>query len=153
MSLFNLLRIALRALQRNKLRAFLTMLGIIIGVASVIAMVAIGQGSKMSIQTQLSSMGSNIITIRPNSNISAGARLDASTVQSLTMDDVKALQKQATHLTAVSPLCSSRGQAIYGNNNWPTQIQGVAPQYLDVIRQWGLQDGVSFTDRDITTQN
>ena len=90
MSLFNLLRIALRALQRNKLRAFLTMLGIIIGVASVIAMVAIGQGSKQSIQSALSGMGSNMIIIRPNSNISAGARLDATTVQTLTLDDVKA---------------------------------------------------------------
>src|SRR5579872_5947040 len=136
MSLFNLFRIALKALQRNKLRAFLTMLGIIIGVASVISMVAIGQGSKQSIQKQLSGMGSNMIIIRPNSNVSAGARLDASSVQTLTMDDVKALQKQAAHLTAVSPLASSREQAIYGNNNWPTQIQGVAPQYLDVIRQW-----------------
>src|SRR5678809_1752945 len=86
MKIFNLIRIALRALQRNKLRAFLTMLGIVIGVGAVIAMVAIGQGSKKSIQDQLSSMGSNMITVRPNSNQTpgGGARLDASTVQSLT---------------------------------------------------------------------
>jgi putative ABC transport system permease protein len=152
MSLINLLRIALRALQRNKLRAFLTMLGIIIGVASVISMVAIGQGSKQSIQSQLSGMGSNMIIIRPNSNISAGARLDATSVQTLTLDDVKALQKQATHLTAVSPLAQSRGQAIYGNSNWPTTIQGVNTDYLSKIRQWPLQDGVVFTDKDVTSE-
>jgi putative ABC transport system permease protein len=153
MSLFNLLRIALKALQRNKLRAFLTMLGIIIGVASVIAMVAIGQGSKQSIQSQLSGMGSNMIIIRPNSNISAGARLDATNVQTLTLDDVKALQKQAPHLSAVSPMANAKGQAIYGNNNWPTTIQGVDPTYLDVIRQWPLKDGVEFTDHDVQAQS
>ena len=109
MKLFNLIRIALKALQRNKLRAFLTMLGIIIGVAAVIAMVAIGQGSKQSIQDQLSSMGSNMITIRPSSNqtVGGGARLDASGLQSLTLDDVKAIQKQATYITEVSPAVQS----------------------------------------------
>jgi putative ABC transport system permease protein len=149
MSLINLLRIALKALQRNKLRAFLTMLGIIIGVASVIAMVAIGQGSKQSIQQQLSGMGSNMIIIRPNSNIAAGARLDATSVQTLTIDDVTALQKKATYLSAVTPSATTKGQVIYGNNNWPTTIQGVNTQYLDVIRQWPLQDGVAFSDKDI----
>jgi len=153
MSFLNLLRIALRALQRNKLRAFLTMLGIIIGVASVIAMVAIGQGSKQSIQSQLSGMGSNMIIIRPNSNISAGARLDATSVQTLTLDDVKALQRQAPDLSAVSPMATAKGQAIYGNNNWPTTIQGVQPNYLTTIRQWPVQDGVAFTDRDVLTQS
>jgi putative ABC transport system permease protein len=152
MSFANLFRIALRALQRNKFRAFLTMLGIIIGVASVIAMVAIGQGSKQSIQQQLSGMGSNMIIIRPNSNVTAGARLDASSVQSLTMEDVKALQKQATHLSAVSPLCQTKGQAIYGNSNWSTTIQGVTPNYVSTIRQWPLQDGVCFTDRDVQSE-
>jgi putative ABC transport system permease protein len=153
MSFFNLLRIAWRALQRNKLRAFLTMLGIIIGVASVIAMVAIGQGSKQSIQQSLSGMGSNMIIIRPNSNISAGARLDATNVQTLTLDDVKALQKEAPDLSAVTPMANAKGQAIYGNNNWPTTIQGVDPNYLSTIRQWPMQDGVAFTDRDNQTQN
>jgi putative ABC transport system permease protein len=149
MSFINLFRIALKALQRNKLRAFLTMLGIIIGVASVISMVAIGQGSKQSIQKQLSGMGSNMIIIRPNSNVSAGARLDASSVQTLTMDDVKALQREGTHLSAVTPVMSTKGQAIYGNNNWSTTITGVNTQYLDIIRQWPIQDGVEFTDRDV----
>jgi len=152
MKLFNLIRIAFRALQRNKLRAFLTMLGIIIGVAAVIAMVAIGQGSKQSIQDQLSSMGSNMITIRPNSNqtVGGGARLDASGLQSLTLDDIKAIQKQATYITAVSPAVQSKGQAINSALNWPTTIQGVSPDYLS-IRNWPLKDGISFTQEHVNT--
>lgn len=152
MKLFNLIRIALKALQRNKLRAFLTMLGIIIGVAAVIAMVAIGQGSKQSIQDQLSSMGSNMITVRPNSNVTVGggARLDASALQTLTLDDVKAIQKQATFITAVSPAVQSRGQAINGSLNWPTTIQGVSPEYLS-IRDWPLKDGIAFTQEHVNT--
>lgn len=152
MKIFNLIRIALKALQRNKLRAFLTMLGIIIGVAAVIAMVAIGQGSKQSIQDQLSSMGSNMITIRPSSNqtVGGGARLDASGLQSLTLEDVKAVQKQATYITEVSPAVQSRGQVINGALNWPTNIQGVSPDYL-TIRNWPLKDGISFTEEDVNT--
>jgi len=150
MNIFSLIRIAWKALQRNKLRAFLTMLGIIIGVAAVIAMVAIGQGSKKSIQDQLSSMGSNMITIRPNSNVTAGARLDATSVQTLTIDDVKALQKQAQYINAVSPAASTRGQVINGALNWPTSMQGVSPQFLD-IRKWTLKDGIAFTDADVNT--
>ncbi len=150
MNFFNLIRIALRALQRNKLRAFLTMLGIIIGVGAVIAMVAIGQGSKQSIQDQLSSMGSNMITIRPNSNttVGGGARLDATSLQTLKLEDVQAIERQAKFITAVSPQVSGRGQAISGALNWPTSIQGVAPNYLD-IRDWELKDGVPFSDNDV----
>lgn len=150
MSLLNLIRIAWHALQRNKLRAFLTMLGIIIGVAAVIAMVAIGQGSKKSIQDQIASMGSNMLTVRPNSNVVAGAKLDATTVNTLTLEDVTALQKQSKYLSAVSPGVSSKGQTIYGSLNWPTTIQGVAPSYMD-IRDWPLSDGITFSDEDVTT--
>jgi putative ABC transport system permease protein len=152
MNFSSLLKIALRALQRNKFRTFLTMLGIIIGVASVIAMLAIGQGSKQSIQSQLSGMGSNMIIIRPNSNVVAGARLDATSVQTLTIEDVKALQKQATHLNAVSPVSTARGQVIYGNANWPTTMQGVNTDYLDLIRQWPLSSGIEFSEKDIAIQ-
>ena len=151
MKIINLIRIALRALQRNKLRAFLTMLGIIIGVGAVIAMVAIGQGSKKSIQDQLSSMGSNMITVRPNNNQAAGggARLDASTLQSLTLDDIKAIQSQAQYINAVSPAVQGRGQAINGALNWPTMMQGVSPDFLD-IRNWPLKEGVTFGNEDVT---
>jgi len=150
MKLFNLIRIALRALRRNKLRAFLTMLGIIIGVGAVIAMVAIGQGSKKSIQDQLSTMGSNMLTIRPNSNQTAGggARIDASSVQSLTLDDVKAMQTQSQYINAVSPAVQSRGQAINAAMNWPTTIQGVNPDFL-TIRNWPLKSGTSFSNEDV----
>ncbi len=152
MKFVNLIRIAFKALMRNKLRAFLTMLGVIIGVAAVIAMVAIGQGSKQSIQSQLSGMGSNMITIRPNSNVSGGARLDATSVQSLTLNDVLALQKKSTYLSAVSPSATARGQVIYGNNNWSTSIQGVNTLYLDTIRQWPLVSGNEFTSSDVASE-
>jgi putative ABC transport system permease protein len=152
MNFINLNRIAFKALLRNKLRAFLTMLGIIIGVASVIAMVAIGQGSKQSIQTQLSGMGSNMIVIRPNSNVTGGVRLDATSVQTLTLNDVNALQKKSTYLSAVSPSATAKGQVIYGNNNWSTTIQGVNNLYLDTIRQWSLTAGNEFTDMDIASE-
>ncbi|HEX4375061.1 MAG TPA: ABC transporter permease [Puia sp.] len=150
MNIFSLIRIAFKALQRNKLRAFLTMLGIIIGVGAVIAMVAIGQGSKKSIQDQLSSMGSNMITIRPNSNVTAGVRLDATNVQTLTIADVKAIQKQAQYINGVSPAASTRGQVINGSLNWSTSMQGVSPAYLD-IRNWPLKDGIVFSDADVTS--
>jgi len=150
MNIFNLIRIAFKALQRNKLRAFLTMLGIIIGVAAVISMVAIGQGSKKSIQDQLSSMGSNMITIRPNSNVAAGVRLDATSVQTLKINDVKAIQKQAQYINGVSPAVSARGQIINGSLNWSTSMQGVSPEYLD-IRNWPLKDGVVFSPSDVST--
>ena len=152
MNFISLNRIAFKALMRNKLRAFLTMLGVIIGVAAVIAMVAIGQGSKQSIQSQLSGMGSNMITIRPNSNVTGGARLDATSVQTLTLNDVVALQKKATYLSAVSPSATARGQVIYGNNNWSTSIQGVNTIYLDTIRQWLLASGNEFTSSDVASE-
>ena len=147
----NLIRVALRALQRNKLRAFLTMLGIIIGVAAVITMVAIGQGSKQSIHEQLSSMGSNMITVLPASNSNSmpgGVRLGASSLQTLTYADVVALQKKSEFLGAISPVSSTNGQAINGAKNWPTQLQGVAPEYFD-IRKLVLKDGITFSDQEV----
>ena len=137
---------------RNKLRAFLTMLGIIIGVASVITMVAIGEGSKQSIRDQLSGMGSNMINIRPSSNftVGGGARLGASSLQTLRVEDVNAIKNDAHFITAVSPGVSSNGQVINGALNWPTSIQGVSPDYLS-IREWGLKDGINFTDNDVKT--
>jgi putative ABC transport system permease protein len=148
MNLLNLLRISWKAISRNKLRASLTMLGIIIGVAAVIAMVAIGQGSKQSIQSQIAAMGSNMIVIRPVSNVTGGARLDNTTVQTLTEADVNALRKKAQYITAVSPSVSARGQVINGPYNWTTTVQGISPEYLS-IRGWSLQDGVPFNEQNM----
>lgn len=150
MKITNLLSIAWRAIRRNKMRTFLTMLGIIIGVAAVICMIAIGQGSRQSIQSQISGMGSNMITIRPSSNVMGGARLDNASVQSLSEDDVTALLKQPEYINAVSPSVSSRGQVINGSYNWSTTMQGVFPEYL-TIRNWPLKDGVPFTTSDVKT--
>ena len=154
MNVLNLFRIAWRALLRNKLRAFLTMLGIIIGVGSVITMVAIGQGSKQSIRDQLSTMGSNMITIRPSSNttVGGGARLGATSLQTLTIPDVDAIGKQAQYITNISPAVTVSGQVINAALNWPTNVQGVSPGYLD-IRQWKLQSGTNFTEEDVRTAN
>src|SRR5688572_13625388 len=112
MTVINLFRIAWRALLRNKTRAFLTMLGIIIGVGSVITMVAIGQGSKQSIRDQLSTMGSNMITIRPSSNVTVGggARLGSSALQTLTLPDADVIRKQAQYITEISPAVTASGQ-------------------------------------------
>jgi len=139
-------------LLRNKLRAFLTMLGIIIGVGAVIAMVAIGEGSKKSIRDQLSGMGSNMITIRPSSNVTVGggARLGSTGLQTLKVEDADAIKKQASYVTSVSPAVNANGQAINGSLNWPTTMQGVSPEYLG-IRDWKLKDGISFTQADVNS--
>lgn len=148
MNIFNLIRIAFRALLRNKLRAFLTMLGIIIGVGAVITMVAIGQGSKESIQSQLSSMGSNMITVSPASNINGGVRIAGTSFQTLTEKDIVALRRSTQYITDLSPSVTARGQAINGALNWPTQMQGVSPDFMD-IRKLTLKDGIMFTNEDV----
>ena len=144
----NLFKIALRALANNKLRAFLTMLGIIIGVASVITMLAIGQGSKRSIQAQISEMGSNIIMIHPGGERRGGVRMDPSEMQTLKLTDYEALRNETNFLSAVSPNVSSSGQLIAGNNNYPSSISGVGTEYLD-IRQLSIEQGEMFTEADI----
>ena len=146
----NLVRIALRALNNNKFRGFLTMLGIIIGVASVIAMLAIGQGSKRSIRAQISEMGSNMIMIHPKFDRGGGVRLSASDMQSLKLSDYQAILNETTWVAAVSPSVNASGQAIYGANNTPTTVYGVSPEYLD-IRKYEVGQGELFTDNDIRT--
>ena len=151
MNITNLFKIALRAIAANKLRSFLTMLGIIIGVASVIAMLAIGQGSKQSIQQNIAEMGSNMIMIHPGQDRGpGGARQDASAMQSLKLKDYETLAEQAKYLAAISPNVTASGQFINGNNNTPSSIYGVTPDYLE-IRQLKVEDGEFFTEEDIKT--
>ena len=148
MNLANLFKIALKALANNKMRCFLTMLGIIIGVASVITMLAIGQGSKQSIRAQISEMGSNMIMIMPGTDVRGGVRQSAEDMQTLKPVDYESIREKATHVVGVSPNVSSAGQYVNGNNNYPSQINGVSPDYLD-IRKLTVEDGSIFTERDI----
>lgn len=148
MNITNLVKIALMAMAKNKMRTFLTMLGIIIGIASVITMLAIGQGSKQSIRAELSSMGTNMIFIRPYSDMQGGVRMDFSSMQTLKISDAKMIEKQCPSVAAVSPLVSSSGQVISGGKNWPTSIQGVSAAFLK-IRNLSVKDGVMFTDSDV----
>ncbi|CDB11533.1 MULTISPECIES: ABC transporter permease [Bacteroides] len=146
----NLFKIALRALANNKLRAFLTMLGIIIGVASVITMLAIGQGSKKSIQKQISEMGSNMIMIHPGADMRGGVRQDPSSMQTLKLTDYESLRNETNYISAISPNVSSSGQLIAGNNNYPSSVSGVGIDYLE-IRQLNIESGEMFTESDIQT--
>ena len=146
----NLIKIALRALANNKLRGFLTMLGIIIGVASVITMLAIGQGSKRSIQEQISEMGSNMIMIHPGADVRGGVRQDASAMETLKLEDYQNIVDETRYVSAVSPSVNSSGQAIFGANNAPTTVYGISPDYLE-IRRYKVEDGDMFTEQDIQT--
>ena len=146
----NLIKIAVRALANNKLRGFLTMLGIIIGVASVITMLAIGQGSKRSIQAPISEMGSNMIMIHPGADVRGGVRQDASAMETLKLQDYEDIVDETRFVSAVSPSVNSSGQAIYGANNAPTTVYGISPDYLE-IRRYKVEDGDMFTEQDIQT--
>ena len=150
MNTTNLLKIALRALANNKLRGFLTMLGIIIGVASVITMLAIGQGSKRSIQAQISEMGSNMITIQPGADMRGGVRQDASAMETLKLQDYEDIVNETRYVSATSPSVNSSGQAIYGANNAPTTVYGISPDYME-IRRYEVEDGDMFSDQDVQT--
>lgn len=144
----NLLKIALRAIAANKLRAFLTALGIIIGVASVITMLAIGQGSKRSIQANIAEMGSNMIMIHPGADMRGGVRQDASAMETLKLTDYESIKDECNYIKGISPMVSKSGQWIYGNNNTPSSIYGVNQDYLE-IRQLSVSDGEVFTEADI----
>lgn len=144
----NLIKIAFRALNNNKFRGFLTMLGIIIGVASVIAMLAIGQGSKRSIRAQIAEMGSNMIMIHPGGDMRGGARRDPSEMQTLKIEDYQDIATQTTYIDKCSPSVSASGQVIYGANNAPTSVYGVNEEYLD-IRKYSVGQGDMFTQAEI----
>ena len=150
MNTINLFKIALKAIAANKLRSFLTALGIIIGVASVIAMLAIGQGSKRSIRQQISEMGSNMIMIHPGADMRGGIRQDPSEMQTLKISDFEALRDEARFITAISPSVNSSGQFVSGNNNTPSTVYGINQDYLE-IRKLEVEDGEMFTDQDIKT--
>lgn len=149
MNYSNLFKIALRAIAANKMRSFLTALGIIIGVASVIAMLAIGQGSKKSIQENIAQMGSNMIMINPGADRGpGGVRQDASSMETLKLTDYQSLKDECNYISAISPVVNKSGQFIYGNNNAPSTIYGINTDYL-TIRQLSVDDGEMFTDEDI----
>lgn len=150
MNAANLIKIALRALSNNKLRGFLTMLGIIIGVASVITMLAIGQGSKKSIQAQISEMGSNMIMIQPGGDMFGGVRQSAEDMETLKLADYESIVNDTRYVAAVSPSVNSSGQVVNGANNAPTTIYGISPDYME-IRRYEMEDGEMFTDQDIQT--
>lgn len=148
MNFANLLRIALKALSNNKFRGFLTMLGIIIGVGSVITMLAIGQGSKNSIKAEISEMGSNMIMVSPGAERMGGVRMSGDDMQTLKVKDFEDIRSNCKYVTLVSPTINASGQAIYGANNTPTSVYGVNQDYLE-IRNYKVEDGDVFSDQDI----
>ena len=152
MNVLNLVKIAIKALLRNKSRAFLTMLGIIIGIASVIAMVSLGQSSTLSVREQLSGMGSNMIMIMPGRQMRGGVNMGNSSAKSLDMKDLRSIEQNARYVAHISPSVSTGAQLVYGSNNHPGQIQGVAPCYID-IRMYKLESGIMFTEEDVKTYN
>ncbi len=148
MNILNLFKVSITAIASNKMRSFLSMLGIIIGVAAVIIMMSIGQGSKESIRKELSTMGTNLLTIRPGADMRGGVRQDPSAMQTLKMADYERIMMEKKYVTNVSPEVTSAGQVIYGNNNTNSTIYGESPEYLD-IKQWTIEQGDCFTEEDV----
>ncbi len=148
MKIVNILVSAFRALQRNKLRSFLTMLGIIIGVGAVIAMLAIGQGAEYSVKQQIAALGTNVIMVFPGAQQTGGVRISAGSAVTLTEEDAAAISKECPAVEYISPGSMAAGQIIAGNLNWSTSIQGVGVDYL-TIREWPLAYGEFFTDQDV----
>ena len=148
MNITNLFKVSLKAVANNKMRSFLSMLGIIIGVAAVIIMMSIGQGSKESIRQELSTMGTNLLTIRPGADMRGGVRQDPSAMQTLKMADYERIMREKKFVTKVSPEVTASGQAIYGNNNTNASMYGESIDYLD-IKQWPVEQGDCFTEEDI----
>ncbi|MBX9811381.1 MAG: ABC transporter permease [Burkholderiales bacterium] len=143
------LRIALRALRVNKLRSVLTMLGIIIGVAAVITMIAVGAGAQAQVEEQIKSLGSNLIILLPGSVTSGGVRMGAGSRSSLTEDDAAALQREVNDVQAAAPTLRGTGQVVAGNSNWSTVFYGVTPEYFEV-RNWVIASGKGFDPADLT---
>ena len=148
MNILNLIKVSINAVANNKMRSFLSMLGIIIGVAAVIIMMSIGQGSKESIRKELSTMGTNLLTIRPGADMRGGVRQDPSAMQTLKMADYQRILAEKKFVSYVSPEVTSSGQVIYGNNNTTSTIYGESIEYLD-IKQWDVEEGTNFNEEDI----
>src|SRR5579871_5032468 len=141
-------RIALGALRVNKLRSGLTMLGIIIGVAAVIAMISVGSGARERIQEQIASIGSNVIIVLPGSITTSGIRLGSGNAVTLTTDDAKAIATECPAVASTAPVARGGAQVVYGNNNWATSIQGTTPEYV-AIRDLPVIAGTAFTAQDV----
>ena len=150
MNFFNLFKIACKALLRNKTRALLTMLGIVIGIASVIAMVSLGQSSTQSINSQISSTGTNLIMVMRAAQQQGGVNIGSSNVQTLTDKDVTAIMQKTQLISMASPVVNFSGQLVYGSNNWPGSLQG-GNEYLTDIRKYEIETGSNFTDYDVRT--
>ena len=152
MTLLMIIRVAFRALIRNKMRAALTMLGIIIGVSAVIAMVSIGQGASASVQAQIESIGTNLLFLSAGAQNVGGVRSGTgdSGTNTLTVEDLEAVKREVPSVSMVSPAVNARSQLVAGNMNWNTSVQGVSEQYPE-IRKWTVQSGTFFTDADVRT--
>ncbi len=152
MNIWIIFRVAFRALARNKMRSILTMLGVIIGVASVIAMVSIGQGAQASVQQQIANVGTNLLFIRAGSMNTSGVRsgTDTAGTNTLTVDDIEAIKRELPSVGMASPSVNARAQIVFGNQNWNTQVQGVSEQFAD-IRKWKIESGTFFTEADVKT--
>ncbi len=148
MDFLQTLKIALRALRTNKMRSFLTMLGIIIGIAAVIAMMAVGSGASYVISKQIASIGSNIILVLPGSTTSGGLRSGSGGAQTLTSDDVKAIMAECPSVDKAAPTVRSSGLIVFGNMNWSTVLMGTTPELFD-IREWGVVSGRSISQQDV----
>lgn len=148
MRYFQILKVAYRALSRNKMRSSLTMLGIIIGVGAVIAMVGIGQGAKKMVDTQIASLGDNLLSIFSGSYFSGGVRAGAGTMTTLTEEDAKAIKENCPAVLRVSPVVRTGAQVVAGNLNWGTNIEGYSPDFVS-IRSWPVASGTFFTDQDV----
>jgi putative ABC transport system permease protein len=145
-----IIRVAFRALVRNKMRAALTMLGIIIGVSAVIAMVSIGQGAQASVQAQIEGIGTNLLFLSAGAQNVGGVRSGAgdSGTNTLTVDDLEAIKREVPSVSMVTPSVTSRSQLVFGNMNWNTSVQGVSEQYPD-IRKWPVENGSFFVESDV----
>jgi putative ABC transport system permease protein len=150
MDLLSTLKIAMRALARNKMRSTLTMLGIIIGVGAVIAMVGIGQGADQTVQQQIAAMGSNMLFVGSGSVNRGGLRMGSGATKTLVEDDLNAILKECSAVAAAAPGTGTSAQAVFGNDNWGTRITGTTPDYFD-IRNWAFQNGASFSQDDVRT--